>query len=113
MNFDGMDLPPERSEMPTTHPLLIIGAGPFGLAVAADALYHGLPVTVIGEPMAFWRENMPRGMVLRSASDWHLDPQDAYTIEVFLADRGARVTSSRWRSSFILTTRPGFSNKPE
>jgi thioredoxin reductase len=76
--------------MPTTHPLLIIGAGPFGLAVASDALYHGLPVSVIGEPMAFWRENMPRGMVLRSASDWHLDPQDAYTIEMFLADRGLR-----------------------
>lgn len=76
--------------MPTTHPLLIIGAGPFGLAVAADALYHGLPVTIIGNPMAFWRENMPKGMVLRSASDWHLDPQDAYTIEAFLADRGLR-----------------------
>ena len=76
--------------MPTTHPLLIIGAGPFGLAVAADALYHGLPVTIIGKPMEFWRENMPKGMVLRSASDWHLDPQDAYTIEVFLADRGLR-----------------------
>jgi len=29
-------------------------------------------------------------MVLRSASDWHLDPQDAYTTEVFLADRGLR-----------------------
>jgi FAD-dependent urate hydroxylase len=90
MNSDGMDLPPERSEMSTTHPLLIIGAGPFGLAVAADSLYHGLPVSVIGKPMAFWRENMPRGMVLRSASDWHLDPQDVYTIEAFLTDRGLR-----------------------
>jgi FAD-dependent urate hydroxylase len=90
MNFDGKDLPPERSEMPTTHPLLIIGAGPFGLTVAADAQYNGLPVTVIGKPMAFWRENMPRGMILRSASDWHLDPHDAYTIEAFLTDRGLR-----------------------
>jgi thioredoxin reductase len=76
--------------MPTTQPLLIIGAGPFGLAVAADALYHGLPVRVVGKPMAFWRENMPRGMVLRSASDWHLDPQDVFTIDAFLTDRGLR-----------------------
>ena len=76
--------------MPTTHPFLIIGAGPFGLAVAADARYHGLPISVVGKPMAFWRENMPRGMVLRSASDWHLDPQDAYTMEAFLTDRGLR-----------------------
>jgi cation diffusion facilitator CzcD-associated flavoprotein CzcO len=90
MNVDGKDLPPGRSEMPITHPLLIIGAGPFGLTVAADALYNGLPVTVIGKPMAFWRENMPRGMILRSASDWHLDPHDAYTIAAFLTDRGLR-----------------------
>jgi FAD-dependent urate hydroxylase len=88
--LDGMDPPSEPSDMSTTHPLLIIGAGPFGLAVAADALYHGMPASVVGRPMAFWRENMPSGMVLRSASDWHLDPQDAYTLEAFLADRGLR-----------------------
>jgi hypothetical protein len=85
-----VDPPIDRKEMPTTHPLLIIGAGPFGLAVAADALYHRLPVSVVGRPMGFWRENMPKGMVLRSASDWHLDPQDVYTMEVFLAGRGLR-----------------------
>jgi FAD-dependent urate hydroxylase len=85
-----VDPPIDRKEMPTAHPLLIIGAGPFGLAVAADALYHRLPVSVVGRPMGFWRENMPKGMVLRSASDWHLDPQDVYTMEVFLAGRGLR-----------------------
>ena len=48
MNFDGKDLTPERSEMPTTHPLLIIGAGAFGLAVAADAFYK--PVCAVSLP---------------------------------------------------------------
>ena len=68
MNFDGKDLPPERSEMPNTHPLLIIGAGPFGLAVAADALYYGLPVTVVGKPMALDRKSTRLNSSHRSLS---------------------------------------------
>lgn len=34
--------------------------------------------------MGFWRENMPKGMFLRSACDWHLDPLNVHTIEAFL-----------------------------
>lgn len=38
--------------------------------------------------MEFWRKHMPQGMYLRSACDWHLDPQDQDTIEKFLATQG-------------------------
>lgn len=38
--------------------------------------------------MEFWRKHMPRGMYLRSACDWHLDPQNKDTIEKFLAAQG-------------------------
>jgi len=38
--------------------------------------------------MSFWREHMPEGMLLRSASDWHLDVAGDATIEAFLATRG-------------------------
>lgn len=69
-------------------PLLIVGAGPFGLAMAAEAQARGIPHIVVGEPMSFWRKHMPAGMVLRSACDWHLDPAGAATIERFLATRG-------------------------
>ncbi|MGE0668358.1 MAG: NAD(P)/FAD-dependent oxidoreductase [Sphingomonadales bacterium] len=68
--------------------LLVIGAGPFGLSLAAHARNRGLSVSVLGKPMAFWRENMPSGMTLRSASDWHLDADGILTIEAFLAERG-------------------------
>lgn len=68
--------------------LLIIGAGPFGLSLAAYAGQHGLDYTLVGRPMEFWERHMPRGMHLRSASDWHLDPGNASTIERFLALRG-------------------------
>lgn len=68
--------------------LLIIGAGPFGLALAAQASHLGIEHLVAGKPMEFWRQNMPRGMYLRSACDWHLDPQNIHTIENFLQSRG-------------------------
>ena len=68
--------------------LLIIGAGPFGLALAAYAQHLGIDHLMVGKPMEFWRSNMPSGMFLRSACDWHPDPTDADTIEAFLRVQG-------------------------
>lgn len=68
--------------------LLIVGAGPFGLSVAAQAQHDGLDYLVVGKPMEFWRKHMPAGMFLRSACDWHLDPTGVHTIEAFLAEGG-------------------------
>ena len=68
--------------------LLIIGAGPFGLAIAAQAAHDRIEHTVVGKPMEFWREHMPKGMFLRSASDWHLDPLNVHTIHAFLESQG-------------------------
>ena len=64
--------------------LLIIGAGPFALAVAAQAAHDGIEHLIVGKPMEFWKQNMPKGMFLRSACDWHLDPLDVHTIDCFL-----------------------------
>ncbi len=74
--------------------LLIVGAGPFGLALAAEAGHQRLPYVVGGRPMSFWRQQMPAGMLLRSASDWHLDVQGVATIEAFLATRGLTATQA-------------------
>ena len=68
--------------------LLIIGAGPFGLAIAAQAQHDHIEHLIVGKPMEFWRSNMPKGMFLRSACDWHLDPQNVETIEAYLRTRG-------------------------
>jgi thioredoxin reductase len=72
--------------------LLIIGAGPFGLAMAAHARQLGIGYVVVGKPMGFWKDNMPAGMMLRSACDWHLDPDDEDTIERFLQTQGLNPT---------------------
>ncbi|MBW8484739.1 NAD(P)-binding domain-containing protein [Actinomadura parmotrematis] len=46
--------------------VLIVGAGPYGLSVAAHAHGRGLRTRIIGTPMRFWAENMPAGMFLKS-----------------------------------------------
>ena len=67
--------------------LIIIGAGPFGLSAASFANFHQIDYLIIGKPMAFWKENIPENMYLRSGTDWHLDPYGNYTIETFLKSR--------------------------
>jgi thioredoxin reductase len=37
--------------------------------------------------MAFWKHNMPRGMLLRSGLDWHLDASGVHTLKAFLEER--------------------------
>ncbi|MER5947669.1 FAD-dependent oxidoreductase [Streptomyces sp. NPDC001904] len=46
--------------------LLIVGAGPYGLSIAAHAEARGLRTAVFGRPMESWRYAMPRGMFLKS-----------------------------------------------
>jgi cation diffusion facilitator CzcD-associated flavoprotein CzcO len=46
--------------------VVVIGAGPYGLSVAANLLAGDVPTLVFGRPMEFWK-GMPRGMLLRSS----------------------------------------------
>ncbi|MCC6943546.1 MAG: NAD(P)-binding domain-containing protein [Thermomicrobiales bacterium] len=66
---------------------LVIGAGPFGLSLAAGLAARGVDYRIIGTSMSFWKQNMPPGMFLRSSWDWHLDPQGEWTIERFLGEQ--------------------------
>ena len=67
---------------------LIVGAGPYSIAAAAYAKYLGVDVTVVGKPLDFWKTNMPRGMFLRSGSDWQLDAREVATFEAYMKQRG-------------------------
>ena len=51
------------------HQVVVIGAGPYGLAAANRMRLEGFDVKVFGEPMIFWERNMPKGMFLRSSRD--------------------------------------------
>jgi NADPH-dependent 2,4-dienoyl-CoA reductase/sulfur reductase-like enzyme len=48
--------------------VVVIGAGPYGLAGAAHLGRRGVDVCVFGDLMSFWRRNMPEGMLLRSSA---------------------------------------------
>lgn len=74
------------TERSRTTDLLIIGAGPFGLALAAEAGRRGIDYLIAGRHMGFWRAHMPSGMYLRSAADWHLDTAGEATIERFFRE---------------------------
>lgn len=68
--------------------LVVVGAGPYGVAAAARAIEAGIETVVVGRPLGFWTENMPAGMFLRSGPDWHLDASGVHTFEAFLSERG-------------------------
>jgi len=68
--------------------LLIIGAGPYGLSMAAQCGHLGIDHLLLGRPMEFWRSSMPRGMRLRSRTDWHLDPLGIHTLDAYLRTLG-------------------------
>jgi cation diffusion facilitator CzcD-associated flavoprotein CzcO len=68
---------------------VIIGAGPYGLSVAAHLRPAGRPVHVFGKTMELWK-NMPSGLCLKSV--WSAsslsDPAGAYTLERYIAETG-------------------------
>src|ERR1700733_9635394 len=61
----------------------IIGAGPYGLSIAAFLGHTNLQFRIFGNPMQSWRQNMPKGMLLKSdgfASSLY-DPDSAFTLQ--------------------------------
>jgi cation diffusion facilitator CzcD-associated flavoprotein CzcO len=65
--------------------VVVVGAGPYGLSVAAHLLGRGLRVAVFGRTLELWRDHMPTGMLLRSHS-WATnlaDPQHEYGFAQF------------------------------
>ena len=43
----------------------VVGAGPYGLAVAAHLRAANISTRVFGEAMSFWQRHMPEGMLLQ------------------------------------------------
>ena len=53
--------------MNTTTEVTIVGAGPYGLSIAAHLRHMNVNFRIIGSPMHTWRTHMPKGMHLKSA----------------------------------------------
>ena len=84
-------------------PVAILGAGPYGLAVAAHLKDAGIPFQSFGRPMELWREHMPAGMLLRSRQRaTHIShPGGGLAIDDFAAARGREVPSPTPLDDFV------------
>lgn len=70
-------------------PIAIIGAGPYGLSLAAHLRARGVDFRIFGRPMEFWLKHMPTGMALKSdgfASNIY-DADGRFTLKRFCAER--------------------------
>jgi len=76
--------------------IAIVGAGPYGLSLAAHFRRCGIPFRIFGRPMDSWVAHMPKGMMLKSdgfASDIY-DPNRDFTLKHFCAERGIEYADS-------------------
>jgi len=68
----------------------IVGAGPYGLSIAAHLRAANVDYRIFGSPMEFWLKHMPKGMHLKSegfASSLY-DPGSKFPLEVYCKERG-------------------------
>ncbi|WP_019143165.1 NAD(P)-binding domain-containing protein [Noviherbaspirillum massiliense] len=68
----------------------IVGAGPYGLSIAAHLRKYGVDFRIIGIPMHGWLANMPKGMLLKSAgfSSNLYDPDASYPLSQYCKEHG-------------------------
>ena len=77
--------------MTKTVDVAIIGAGPYGLSLAAHLSASEIDFRIFGVPMESWKTGMPTGMLLKStpsASSLY-DPAGFFTVRRFCAEREA------------------------
>jgi thioredoxin reductase len=68
----------------------IIGAGPYGLSIAAHLKARGVDFRILGSPMHTWLTQMPQGMRLKSegfASTLY-DPASSFTLAHYCREKG-------------------------
>ncbi len=70
--------------------VVVIGAGPYGLSVAAHLRGLQIPFRVFGKPMSLWQDHMPKGMLLKSdAFSSNLSaPDNSFPLERFYRETG-------------------------
>jgi pyridine nucleotide-disulfide oxidoreductase len=68
----------------------IVGAGPYGLSLAAHFKRQGIPFRIFGRPMDSWLRHMPKGMLLKSDgfASTISDPDNSFSLKQFCAEGG-------------------------
>jgi FAD-dependent urate hydroxylase len=82
----------------TAMPVVIVGAGPYGLSLGAHLRLLGVEFRLFGTPMGSWLRHMPANMFLKSvgfASNLS-DPAGRHTLRRFCADHGSTYEDEVW-----------------
>jgi hypothetical protein len=99
--------------MSTSRHVVIIGAGPYGLSIAAHMRERGIEFRIFGSPLRAWRSQMPKDKFLKSerfASNLY-DPHAEFTLERFCKETTLPmgITTTRCRSIPLPPTASRFS----
>ena len=84
--------------MVTQTEVAIVGAGPYGLSLAAYLKDRGVRHRIFGAPMQTWKERMPAGMSLKSdpfASNLY-DPAGRFTLKDYMRSLGQPYDPTGW-----------------
>lgn len=83
-----MDQAPPRPSDATE--VAIVGAGPYGLSIAAFLAAQHVPFRIFGRPMEAWSRQMPKGMKLKSEgfASSLADPESAFTLAQYCKQVG-------------------------
>jgi thioredoxin reductase len=65
--------------------IAVVGAGPYGLSIAAHLKSRGADFRIVGHPMSTWQTQMPRGMHLKSEgfASCLYDAEHAFTLRKY------------------------------
>jgi thioredoxin reductase len=86
-----------RTGMNSALEVAIVGAGPYGLSLAAHLQARGIHFGIFGPAMEVWRHHMPKGMLLKSdgfASNLS-DPAGNFTLKQYCQTRGLAYDDTR------------------
>jgi FAD-dependent urate hydroxylase len=83
--------------------VVVLGAGPYGLSAGVYLKAKEIDVRVFGEPMDFWANQMPKGMLLRSPREASniADPGSSFTLDAYEAASGTKPTAPVSLETFV------------
>jgi putative flavoprotein involved in K+ transport len=80
-------------------PVVVVGAGPYGLSIAAHLAEAGIPHRIFGGVMQMWRERMPVSMTMKSdgfASNLSAGRRRSYTFRQFCEEHNVPYTDQHF-----------------
>ncbi|WP_108670323.1 NAD(P)-binding domain-containing protein [Peribacillus acanthi] len=83
--------------------VIIVGAGPYGISLAAHAVANKLEYKLFGYPMDFWKNQMPQDMFIRTPHDFvsFSDPLEQWTIHNYALETGTLLETPLPRPVFV------------